>query len=112
MMKTVSATEAKNRFGALLSDVADANEEIVIENHGRPRAVVLSYDRYNELKEAREQQRRRQAMDDLRQLREDVRARNLDLDDEAAEAIAEDLSQEAVGRLIERIRAPRIVRTG
>lgn len=111
-MKTVSATEAKNRLGALISDVTNANEDIVIENHGRPRAVLLAYERYQELNEARDQQRRQQAMDELRKLRAEVLARNPDLDEDAAEAIAEDLSQEAVGRVIERIGASPIARTG
>jgi prevent-host-death family protein len=110
-MKTVSATEAKNRLGALIGEAADNREDVVIENHGRPLAVLVSYERYQELHRAREQQRRRDALEDLRKLREEVRARNLDLDEEAADAIAEEISREAIARIIERSRAAKADQT-
>lgn len=103
-MKVVSATEAKNRLGALIAVVADGREDVVIENHGAPRAALISYEAYRELLDVRERQRRREAMEGLQQLREQVRARNQDLDEEAAEAIAEEISQEAIARVVERIR--------
>lgn len=111
-MKTVSATEAKNRLGALIGEAADGHEDVIIENHGRPLAVLISYDYYRELLEARQRQRRQEAMDELQKLREDVRAQNQDLDEEAAEAIAEEISQEAISRIIERSRVRRTERLG
>jgi prevent-host-death family protein len=111
-MRTVSATEAKNRLGALIGDVADGDEDVVIENHGTPRAVLISYEHYRELQEAKLQQRRREALDDLRRLRAEVRAQNQDLDEEAAEAIAEEVSREAISRVLARSRARRAERLG
>jgi prevent-host-death family protein len=103
-MKTVSATEAKNRLGALIGDVVSGREDIVIENHGTPRAVLISFDHYRELVDAREQRRRREAMEDLRQLRAEVLAQNQDLDDEAREQLIEEISSEVRANLNARMR--------
>lgn len=103
-MKTVSATEAKNRLGALIGDVAGGDEDIIIENHGSPRAVLISYTHYRALLDAKDKQRRREAMDALRQLREEVRAQNQDLDEEAADRLIEEIRSETHARISARIR--------
>lgn len=41
-MKAVSAKDAKNRFGQLIDDAQ--REPVTIEKHGRPFAVVQSYE--------------------------------------------------------------------
>lgn len=46
-MKTVSATEIKNRLGQYLGRVAV--EPVAIEKNGRPVAVLLAYDEYEAL---------------------------------------------------------------
>jgi prevent-host-death family protein len=43
-MKTVSATEIKNRLGQYLTRVAV--EPVTIEKNGRPAAVLLSFEEY------------------------------------------------------------------
>ena len=50
-MRSIAAKEAKTHFGELL-DTAQ-REPIIIEKHGRPVAVVLSTQEYNEMKRAR-----------------------------------------------------------
>ena len=60
-MKTVSATEAKNRLGALLSELANGTDAIVIEHHGRPRAVIVSADEWTVLIDERDRLRRLEA---------------------------------------------------
>lgn len=94
-MKTVSATEAKNRLAALVGEVARGNEDVVIENHGQPRAVLISFELYTELLEAREQQRRRAAMDALWQLADELKAQSWDLDEEATLELARTIADEA-----------------
>jgi len=49
-MNTFTATDAKNRFGELLEAVH--REPIEIDKKGRPVAVMLSYETYQEMKEA------------------------------------------------------------
>ena len=47
-MKTVTAKDAKNRFGELMDTVQ--REPVSIEKHGRPVAVVLSEVAYEKMK--------------------------------------------------------------
>jgi prevent-host-death family protein len=48
VMKTVAATEAKNRLGAILDDAQ--REPVVIERQNRPIAVVLSMAQYERMR--------------------------------------------------------------
>lgn len=45
-MRTVSATEAKNRFGTVLQEVTRTGGPLVIARAGRPVAVILSLATY------------------------------------------------------------------
>ena len=102
MPKTVSATEAKNRLGALLGYVTEQGDDVIVENRGRPEAVIMSYAAYEEVQALREQKRRADALDRLRALRERVIARNGEMSFEEAEALAEEVTQEALRRLVAR----------
>jgi len=46
IMKRMSANEAKQRFGEVLD--AAQREPVIIERHGRPKAVMVSFDDYDE----------------------------------------------------------------
>lgn len=110
-MKSVSAREAKNRLGAFVGAVARDEDAIVIESHSRPTAVLLSNEVYRELRELQQHQRR-EAMETLWRLRDEVRARNQDLAEEGADAIAEDVSREAIANIIARARRKRAEQSG
>lgn len=45
-MRTISATEAKNRFGSVLNEVSRTGGPILIERSGHPLAVIISVDSY------------------------------------------------------------------
>ncbi|TRW96345.1 type II toxin-antitoxin system Phd/YefM family antitoxin [Paracoccus sp. M683] len=49
-MKTISARDAKNRFGYLIDTARQ--EPVSVEKHGRPVVVVLSVEDYDRLVEA------------------------------------------------------------
>jgi prevent-host-death family protein len=49
-VKTVSATEIKNRFGQYLARVAV--EPVAVEKNGRPVAVLLAFEEYDLLQRA------------------------------------------------------------
>ncbi|MBN2204062.1 MAG: type II toxin-antitoxin system Phd/YefM family antitoxin [Thermoleophilia bacterium] len=49
-MKTVSATEIKNRFGQYLARVAV--EPVAVEKNGRPVAVLVAFEEYELLQRA------------------------------------------------------------
>jgi prevent-host-death family protein len=100
MPKTVSASEAKNRLGAVLSWVQDNQDEVIIESHGEPAVVVMSISEYETMKVLKDQDRRTQALEQLRRLRSEVQARNKDLTPEEADAIADRFSREVVEDMV------------
>ena len=96
MPKTVSATEAKNRLGAIIGWVLQNKDEVIVESRGEPKVVVVPFSEYERLKEIREQVRRQEALAKLEKLREKVRARNQDLSGEEADALADRFSREII----------------
>lgn len=99
MPKAVSANEAKNRLGSLLGYVSDQGDEVIVESHGKPKAVIMSIPAYEEVQALREQKRRTEALDELRALRAEVRARNQSLTEDDATALADRVSHELVDDL-------------
>jgi prevent-host-death family protein len=53
MKRTISAMEARKRFGELLEDVS-RGDEVVIERAGKPMGVVVPISRYDALERRRE----------------------------------------------------------
>ena len=101
MPKAVAANEAKNRLGALLRYVSEQGDEVIVESHGKPRAVIMSIAAYEETKALREQKRRTEALQRLRDLQGRVGARNQDLTEDDAIEIADRVSHELIDRLAE-----------
>jgi prevent-host-death family protein len=48
-IKTLPATEVKNRFGRVLREVAKTGGPIIIERDGKPVAVLLSITQYEQM---------------------------------------------------------------
>jgi prevent-host-death family protein len=88
MPRTVSSSEAQNNFGAMLQWTEEQVDEIVVERRGKPAAVIISYDEYTEIVRLRQEERKRQALAAIRQVRADVRAANQDLSAEEAYRLA------------------------
>jgi prevent-host-death family protein len=53
MEKLVTAFEARRSFGRILDDVAAGGDQVVVERHGRPVAVLVSLDVYDQWKRSR-----------------------------------------------------------
>lgn len=100
MTKTISVSEAKNTLSAVLDWAVANDDSVVIESRGEPKAVILSYDGYEEYMALKEQERRRQALRQLEELAKRLWARNADLSDEEVEALAEEITQETFQRMI------------
>lgn len=96
MPKTVSASEAKNRLGAIIGWVLQNKDEVIVESRGEPKVVVVPFSEYEQMKEIKEQVRRREALAKLEKLREKVRARNQDLTGQEADALADRFSREVI----------------
>lgn len=100
MSKTISANEAKNRLGTWIALVNDDDTEVIIERHGKPKAVIMSFESFEAVKTLREKQRRAEAVRDLRALREEVSSRNRDLTEEQIEEIANRFSHDVIDDLV------------
>ncbi|MCP4427038.1 MAG: type II toxin-antitoxin system Phd/YefM family antitoxin [Chloroflexi bacterium] len=48
-IRTLPATEAKNRFGRVLREVSQTGGPLIVERDGKPVAVILSIDEYERL---------------------------------------------------------------
>jgi prevent-host-death family protein len=99
--RAVSTTEAKNRLSAMIGWVEDSGDEVIVEHHGQPRAVIMSFAEYQRIQALRERQRREQALAEIRALRAEVRARNQDLSDEEAMALTDRFVHEVVADMAE-----------
>ena len=99
MPKVVSSNEAKQRWGAILGYVSEKGDEVIVESHGKPKAVVLSIAAYEEVQALREQKRRAEALDRLRALQERQAERNTDLSEEDAMALADRFAHEMIDDL-------------
>ena len=86
-VRTVSANEAKQRWGAMMKAVTEG-EDVIVESHGKPKAVVISPEAFEELRRARVRQRREEASQLLREIEATYDGRNDDLSDEEIEKIA------------------------
>jgi prevent-host-death family protein len=101
MPRTVSATEAKNKLGSLIGWVADTRDEVIVESHGQPTAVLISVSAYEEMQALRAEARRARLLQRMRALRKESLARNPDLSPEAGDALAELAARDLVDDLIE-----------
>jgi len=93
----VSASEAKSRFGSMLKQAKQ--EQVIIEVHGEPEAVLISYTEYQQYEELKELKRRREALEALKALRDEVVAHTQDLTEEEAYKLA-GISERSAQKLI------------
>ena len=94
MNRTVSTREAKNRWGALVAWAASERAEVVVESRGRPRAMIMAIEEFQELMALRERERRRDAIAELHKLAASIGDRNSDLDAGEIEALAHRFTRE------------------
>ena len=78
-MNTVPLTEVRDNLRKIVDDVVKTGDEYVITRHGKPQAVVISYDEYESLLESL----------------------NLLSDNAAMAAIAEGLAEAKAGRTMD-----------
>ena len=100
MPKTISATEASNRFGTMIDEAARGRSLFVVTRMGRPQAVVMGMDQYQELIELLEtadELKDKEYLASVAEAREDVRVgRTLSLEelDREFDFTAEELGAE------------------
>jgi PHD/YefM family antitoxin component YafN of YafNO toxin-antitoxin module len=67
MARTVSTTEAKNSLNALMAWIEANGEEVIIENHGKPRMAMVPVEWLDERNALKEEERRREALEWMRE---------------------------------------------
>ena len=98
--KTITATEASNHFGTMIDEAARGRSLFVVTRMGRPQAVVLGMDQYQELIELLEtadELKDKEYLASVAEAREDVRVgRTLSLEelDREFDFTAEELGAE------------------
>ncbi len=103
MPKMVSATEAKNRLGALFNWIQDNQDTVIVESRGEPTAVIMSYSEYEKIQALQEQARRQEIWERMEALRREVRANNPDITtEEQAMEIADQFTREAIASLVKK----------
>ena len=100
MPKTVSASEAKTNFGTVVDWAVQQKDEVIIQSHGEPKAVLISFTEFQKLAKLREQERRRQALAEMERLRMEVSARNQDLSEEEGDAFADQVVRATVQTMV------------
>ena len=105
MTKTVTATEAKNRLGALLAEAQEA--PVIVESHGAPKAAIISIDKLRKFEALEVAEERRQSLERLHRFYEQQAVRNADLSYEEASAIIEEAIQDIREMRRERVRVLR-----
>ena len=80
MEKTISAMAARRKLGQVLEEVYYQGNQFIVERAGKPMAVVVPLDQYQQWKERREQ---------FFAMIDEVRGRNEDATPEAIEAEVE-----------------------
>jgi prevent-host-death family protein len=83
--KTISATEASNRFGTMIDEASRGRSLFVVTRMGRPQAVVLGMDQYRELIERLEtvdELKDKEYLASIAEAREDIKVgRTLNLEE-------------------------------
>jgi len=100
MPKSVSATEAKVHLGSMINWTVEHGDEVIIEAHRQPKAVLIGYEEYQHIQRLRERIRRQEALARLEALAGQVSARNPDLTQEQADALADRFGREVIEEMV------------
>jgi len=100
MPRTVSASQAKTRFGSIIKWAIDAKDSVIIESYGQPKVVIVPFEAYQQMIELREKARREQALARLERLREEIRAGNRNLTKEQADSLADRFSRKVIEEMV------------
>jgi prevent-host-death family protein len=99
-MKTLSISEAREQFSAVVKLAKQGKDDVVIENRGRPEAVIISYSDYGVLQQAREDERVKMEIQALQRIADEVGSRNKDMSEEEADKLANEITREAIENMV------------
>lgn len=99
MSKAVSVTEAKAKLSELIAWATENDDTVVIENRGKPAALIVPFSYDEALQALREKMRRQAVLARLETLAARVQAQNTDLSGTEAEVLADEITREALDKL-------------
>ena len=108
MTRTVTATEAKNRLGALMNEVIESNEPVIIELRGRPKIALITRERLEAIEKLEWEQRHARALAALDEIERSYDGRNDDLTEEEAMELAVEVTREVRREMRESGFAPHV----
>ena len=75
-IKTLPASQVKNSFGTIVSQVHNGKyKEVIVENHGEPIVAIVDVKELKAMRDFRDKERQSKALAQLRKVREEVQAR-------------------------------------
>lgn len=101
-MRTVSVSEGRKQFSTLINWADENGKDVIVQNYGEPKAVIISIEDYELLQDAREKARLRAAVEELKAIAKEVRGRNPQFTPEEADKIADEITREAIQSLIDK----------
>ncbi|MBI2427044.1 MAG: type II toxin-antitoxin system Phd/YefM family antitoxin [Candidatus Kerfeldbacteria bacterium] len=99
--RVFTASEAKRRFGAVIDAADQKNTEVIVESHGRPKVVIVSFNTYAALLSLAEQSQREESLHRLRSIRKEVQKKSPHLSHYKIKSIIDEVSRETIRRLIQ-----------
>ena len=102
MAKTVSVSEARDQLGSYVRWSKDNRDYVIIEVRGKAEAALIPYEELAVLQAAHEAARRRNALAKLEALAAQVNAQAADLSDEEVEALADEVTRDAIQALVDK----------
>lgn len=100
MPKIVTATEAKNRLGALMAEVRNTAEPIIVELRGRPEVAIITSEQLEDFEALKRKRRAEEAFAQLEAIRAMSGDRNKDLTEEEADELINESIREVRQDLI------------
>jgi prevent-host-death family protein len=91
----MSSNEAKQNWGSVISTASsDPESAIIVESHGKPKAAVISIERFQKLRELEQKEKRAKALEALREIEANYDGRNDHLTEEQINDIAVEIGRE------------------
>lgn len=100
MPRIITATEAKTHMGAVLDWAVEHEDEVIIQAHGQPKAVLISFAAYQKNRNQQEIMRRQAALARLEALAQRQEARNPDLGQAETKAMTERFGRDVFAEML------------
>lgn len=94
--RTVSSNDAKQNWESVIGSVSAGEDEVIVESHGKPKVVVISFEEDKSVQELRVKQRRAALLERFRALSERIGNRNNDLTDQQIDELSNRFSHEFI----------------